>query len=100
LSADALHQASCCDCEAVASFDDRAARTFILAQQQEMRAQREKLPVLRQEKEQMRQQLTALAAERRPSPPFPGGSAGEVARAVDQRRSDRGDSRAAGGLPA
>jgi len=40
-----------------------AVRTFILAQQQEIRAQREELLVLRQEKEQMRQQLTALAAE-------------------------------------
>ena len=40
-----------------------AVRTFILAQQQEIRAQREELLVLRQENEQMRQQLTALAAE-------------------------------------
>jgi len=39
------------------------ARTFILAQQEEIRAQREELLVLRQENEQMRQQLTALAAE-------------------------------------
>ncbi len=39
------------------------ARAFILAQQQEIRAQREDLLVLRQENEQMRQQLTALAAE-------------------------------------
>ncbi|MFM1816580.1 MAG: hypothetical protein RLZ98_3275 [Pseudomonadota bacterium] len=77
-----------------------AARTFILAQQQEIRAQREKLLVLRQENEQMRPQLTALAAKLRPPPPFPGGSAGEVDRGVDQRRRDRGDSRAAGCLPA
>jgi len=39
------------------------ARGFILAQQQEIRAQREDLQVLRQGNEQMRQQLTALAAE-------------------------------------
>jgi hypothetical protein len=37
------------------------ARRFILAQQQEIRVQREDLLVLRQENEQMRQQLNALA---------------------------------------
>jgi hypothetical protein len=39
------------------------ARTFILAQQQEIRAQREEIRVLRHENEQMLQQLSALAAE-------------------------------------
>ena len=40
-----------------------AARAFILAQLQEIRAQREDLQVLRQGNEQMRQRLTALAIE-------------------------------------